>query len=133
MNTTTQMIQKGEISGTEGPVDANGNDTRASVASKTAQGVVSPRLSIPWRLRGEMGNLTPGTEVVYAQFEDGTGIILDRLDGEWTPHIPGDVTMADGDVILEEGDLQTKKAASYNEHTHRYESPEGEASTGGPE
>ena len=30
-----------------------------------------------------MGNLTEGTEVVYTLFEDQTGVILSRMDGNW--------------------------------------------------
>ena len=83
MNSNNQMIQKGKISSVEGKADRNGDKTTARVLPSTADSMVTRPLTIPWYLRGEMGNLTPGTEVAYAMFEDGTGIILSRMDGEW--------------------------------------------------
>ena len=82
MNSNNQMIQKGKISSVEGKADRNGDKTTARVLPSTADSMVTRPLTIPWYLRGEMGNLTPGTEVAYAMFEDGTGIILSRMDGE---------------------------------------------------
>ena len=75
MNSNNQMIQKGKISSVEGKADRNGDKTTARVLPSTADSMVTRPLTIPWYLRGEMGNLTPGTEVAYAMFEDGTGII----------------------------------------------------------
>ena len=81
-NSNTQMIQKGKISTVEGPTDRHGYKTTARVIPCTADGVVTRPLTIPWWLRGKLGNLKPDTEVAYAMFEDGTGIILSRMDGE---------------------------------------------------
>ena len=80
---TAQSIQKGIISALSETVDINHNPTAARVIQNTATGVVTQPLLIPWRLRGSMGDLRPGVEVVYAVFADGTGIILDRLDDEY--------------------------------------------------
>ena len=64
--------------------------------------MVTRPLTIPWYLRGEMGNLTPGTEVAYAMFEDGTGIILSRMDGEWDGIVPGDITVKKGALTMQD-------------------------------
>ncbi len=66
MNSNNQMIQKGKISSVEGKADRNGDKTTARVLPSTADSMVTRPLTIPWYLRGEMGNLTPGTEVAYA-------------------------------------------------------------------
>lgn len=80
-NSNTQMIQKGKISSIEGEPDRNGDKTTARVLPSTADSLVTRPLTIPWYLRGDMGNLSPGVEVAYAMFEDGTGLILSRMDG----------------------------------------------------
>jgi hypothetical protein len=43
---------------------------------------VSTPIVVPWSLRGTRGNLEVGTEVIYSVFEDNTGILLSRSDGE---------------------------------------------------
>ena len=75
-------IQKGKISTIEGPADVNGNNTRARVIPEQADGVVTMPLVIASQLRGDAGNLSKGTDVVFAVFPDQTGIILCRADGE---------------------------------------------------
>ena len=77
------MIEKGIILTIEGEVDRNKNLTKARVQSTTAKGTATLPLTIPWYLRGSMGMLTKGTEVVYALFNDATGVILARMDGNW--------------------------------------------------
>lgn len=77
------MIEKGIILTIEGEVDRNKNLTKARVQSTTAEGTATLPLTIPWYLRGSMGMLTKGTEVVYALFNDATGVILARMDGNW--------------------------------------------------
>lgn len=105
MNSNTQMIQKGTISSVEGDVDRNDDKTKARLLPCTADGVVTRPLTIPWWLRGRMGRLKPGDEVAYVKFEDGTGIILARMDGDWDGTVPGDVTIIKGSVEVTEGDL----------------------------
>ena len=117
MNSNNQMIQKGKISTVEGAADRNGDKTTARVLPCTADGMVTRPLTIPWYLRGEMGNLTPGTEVAYAMFEDGTGIILSRMDGEWDGTVPGSVKVEKGDVTVPDGDV-TASGISLKTHTH---------------
>ena len=117
MNSNNQMIQKGKISTVEGAADRNGDKTTARVLPCTADGMVTRPLTIPWWLRGKMGNLTPGTEVAYAMFEDGTGIILSRMDGEWDGTVPGSVKVEKGDVTVPDGDV-TASGISLKTHTH---------------
>ena len=105
MNSNTQMIQKGTISSVEGDPDRNDDKTKARVLPCTAGGVVTRPLTIPWWLRGKMGNLKPGDEVAYVMFEDGTGVILTRMDGKWDGTVPGDITVIKGSVEVTEGDL----------------------------
>ena len=117
MNSNNQMIQKGKISSVEGKADRNGDKTTARVLPSTADSMVTRPLTIPWYLRGEMGNLNPGTEVAYAMFEDGTGIILSRMDGEWDGTVPGSVKVEKGDVTVPDGDV-TASGISLKTHTH---------------
>lgn len=117
MNSNNQMIQKGKISTVEGAADRNGDKTTARVLPCTADGMVTRPLTIPWWLRGKMGNLKPGDEVAYAMFEDGTGIILSRMDGEWDGTVPGSVKVEKGDVTVPDGDV-TAFGISLKTHTH---------------
>ena len=123
-NSNTQMIQKGKISSVEGTPDRNGDKTTARVLPNTADSMVTRPLTIPWYLRGEMGNLSVGTEVAYAMFEDGTGIILSRMDGEWSCTVPGDVTIKKGTLTVQDKGVSVPSAdveaggISLNSHTH---------------
>lgn len=117
MNSNNQMIQKGKISTVEGAADRNGDKTAARVLPCTADGMVTRPLTIPWWLRGKMGNLKPGDEVAYAMFEDGTGIVLSRMDGEWDGTVPGSVKVEKGDVTVPDGDV-TASGISLKTHTH---------------
>ena len=117
MNSNNQMIKKGKISTVEGAADRNGDKTTARVLPCTADGMVTRPLTIPWWLRGKMGNLKPGDEVAYAMFEDGTGIILSRMDGEWDGTVPGSVKVEKGDVTVPDGDV-TASGISLKTHTH---------------
>lgn len=117
MNSNNQMIQKGKISTVEGAADRNGDKTTARVLPCTADGMVTRPLTIPWWLRGKMGNLKPGDEVAYAMFEDGTGIILSRMDGEWDGTVPGSIKVEKGDVTVPDGDV-TASGISLKTHTH---------------
>lgn len=90
-------ICKGKISTIEAsPVDESGHSTHARVFSLTGGSVTRP-LVIPWWLRGSMGNLKTGDEVVYVLFEDMTGYILGRFDGHFQTFIPYD-PIVDGNV-----------------------------------
>ena len=76
-------IQKGKISTIEGPADGNGCSTMARVIPEQSDGVITKPLVISSQLRGDAGRLTKGTEVVFVVFQDQSGIILCRADGEW--------------------------------------------------
>ena len=117
MNSNNQVSQTGKISTVEGAADRNGDKTTARVLPCTADGMVTRPLTIPWWLRGKMGNLKPGDEVAYAMFEDGTGIILSRMDGEWDGTVPGSVKVEKGDVTVPDGDV-TASGISLKTHTH---------------
>lgn len=93
-------IQKGKISTIEAsPVDKRQHPRTARVLSLTGGSVTMP-LIIPWYLRGEMGNLKSGDLVVYALFEDMTGWIIGRFDGDFQDIIPYDPTII-GDTIFQ--------------------------------
>ena len=70
--------------------------------------VVTPRLVVPFFL---FDCLAVGMPVVYASFEDNTGVVLARMDGEWNHKV------WDG-VNIVTGDLQTHAVPSYHNHTH---------------
>ena len=80
------------------PKDWYGHPTKAQINPCTNSGAVTPALTIPWYLRGKIGNLKVGDEVAYSLFDDGTGVIIDRLDGEWTGVIDYH-TETTGDVV----------------------------------
>lgn len=82
--------------------------TIASISGNTARVVPSDAgakptamITIPWHLRGASGNLKKGTAVVYVEFDDATGLLLGRADGDWGEYIPslsaGSIS-ASGDV-----------------------------------
>ncbi len=114
-------IQKGKISSIEAsPLDNNGLATKAKVFSLTGGSVTMP-LTIPWYLRGTMGNLAADVEVVFALFEDKTGYILGRADGEFQGHMPYDTTFDKGVAVTKNVNAADFVSATYgstNEHTH---------------
>ena len=87
------LIGKGRATAIYGPKDRCGDDTLATVEPYEHPDEVTPRLVIPWFYRGPTGNIKPGDEVVFILFEDHTGIILDRMDGNWTGKLSGDVEL----------------------------------------
>ena len=114
-------ILKGKISTIESqPVDSNELATTAKVISLIGGSVTMP-LIIPWYLRGDMGKLQPGTEVVYVEFEDKTGYILGRFDGDFQGTVPYDITV-DGSITATDDvnapDFVSDSCGSYNEHKH---------------
>lgn len=94
--------------------DANGNNSKASVQSTTAYGTSTMPLTIPWYLRGSMGNLTKGTEVVYAVFDDATGVILSRMDGNWGGKMDdaGDIVVGNVTALTVDADEVTAHEVS---------------------
>ena len=125
-------IQKGKISTIETePVDEWNHPTTARVFALTGGSVTRP-LIIPWWLRGSMGNLKPGDEVVYIIFEDMTGWILGRFDGNFQHYVPYDVILdgfvkvtnyADVTNNVSGADFISAEYGSTNNHTHKYVKP----------
>lgn len=125
-------IEKGIILTIEGEADRNKNPTKARVQSKAADGTTTLPLTIPWYLRGSMGMLEKGTEVVYALFDDATGVILSRMDGDWngkmeetqltldlmgtTATVQGSIDVSEG-ITGENSTINTIKATTINVDT----------------
>ncbi len=95
------QIDKGVILSLSKP-DRNGNYSQASVQSTAANGTSTMPLTIPWWLRGHMAELSKGTEVVYAVFDDATGIVLSRMDGDWDGVMDDAGLITVGDIISDD-------------------------------
>lgn len=95
------QINKGKIA------SISGNTAR--VVPSDASAKPTAKITIPWHLRGGTGNLKKGTEVVYVEFDDATGLLLGRADGEWGAYLP---SLSAGDVSAGGVSLKT--------HTHTY-------------
>lgn len=67
------MVQKGKITAV---LDGG---KAVTVTPYTGSTVTTP-IAVPFFLEGV---LPIGTPVVYVVFEDNTGIVLSRMDGEW--------------------------------------------------
>lgn len=114
MNHTKQTVGKGRVSAL--------HDGGKTVEIKPHTGeVVTARLVVPFFL---FESLTVGMEVVYATFDDNTGVVLARMDGEWNHDLKGAVKI---EQQVEAQDFQTDVAA-FNAHIHT--APDG--STSGP-
>lgn len=74
------QINKGTIG------SISGNTARVVPADASAR--PTAKITIPWHLRGDSGKLKKGTEVVYVEFDDSTGLLLGRADGEWGEYLP---------------------------------------------
>lgn len=68
------LINKGMIA------SISGNTARVVPADENTRPTAT--ITIPRHLRGDIGNLQKGTEVVYVEFDDFTGLLLGRMDGE---------------------------------------------------
>jgi hypothetical protein len=113
-------MQKGKIS-SFGATDENGLYKEAKVLPNTESGMPTRFLTIPWYLRGSMGNLEINTEVVFETFADLTGFIVGRFDGEWTGVIPYELLTEKGLTVTNNvtcADLTTSAVASQNSHVH---------------
>lgn len=113
-------MQKGKIS-SFGKTDANGLYREAKVLPSTKSSMPTRFLTIPWYLRGKMGNLDINTEVVFETFADLTGYIVGRFDGEWTGVIPYELMTEKGLTVTDNvtcADLATSAVASQNGHVH---------------
>ena len=74
------VIEKGTITNIDG--------NKARVSPCDASGRVSAQIIIPWHLRSSSGNLEKGTEVIFVLFDDQSGQLLGRMDGEWGVWLP---------------------------------------------
>ena len=92
------QINKGKIANISGNI--------ARVLPCDASTRPTAKITIPWHLRGESGNLKKGTEVVYVEFDDATGLLLGRADGEWGAYLP---TLSTDDVKAGGVSLKTHK------------------------
>ncbi len=86
-------VQKGIILTLEGENDQNGNPTKARVQAASSEGTSTLPITIPWYLRGKMGNLEKGSEIAFIVFDDYTGIIISRMDGNWDGTIEDNITV----------------------------------------
>ncbi len=71
------MVHKGKVSTV---LDGG----RAVTVTPYAGGMVTAPITVPVFL---VGVLPTGTPVAYVVFDDGTGIVLSRMDGEWNEKI----------------------------------------------
>lgn len=113
-------VFKARISTLEGS-DRNGDPDRARVLPLVGDGVVTRPYAILWSVRGGMAPLAVGDVVVCARFEDGTGIVLCRADGEWSGFVPGPVEVEGqltGDVGATFSQDVTAGGISLRSHTH---------------
>lgn len=67
------MVHKGKVS-----TVLNGG--KSVTATPYAGGTVTAPLTVPFFL---IGALPVGTPIAYVVFEDNTGIVLSRMDGDW--------------------------------------------------
>lgn len=107
------MIEKGYVSA----ILEEGK--KVTVVPAFSSDVVSHELVVPFFLQN---CLAVKTEVIYCWFQDDTGMVLARMDGDWSHKI------FDG-VEIVSGDLVTPSVPSYNGHTHTC--PDG--TTSGPQ
>lgn len=71
------MIQKGKVSAV---LDGG----RSVTITPYAGGTVTTPVTVPAFL---VGFVPVGTPVAFVVFEDNTGIVLSRMDGQWNPNI----------------------------------------------
>ena len=92
------QINKGKI--------ASISDNTARVVPLDASARPTAKITIPWHLRGDTGQLKKGTAVVYVEFEDSTGLLLGRAAGEWGAVLP---TLKTNDVTAGNISLKNHK------------------------
>jgi len=116
------QIEKGSIA------SINGNMAKIL----TPAGIVTVDIVIPWHLRGAAGNLSKGVDVVYVVFEDRTGLIIGRTDGDWNYTLVQSLSVSGS--IDATGEV-TGNGVKLSEHTHPYSwgDDAGSGSTGEPE
>jgi len=126
-------IDKGKIT------SIDGNSVRVVPCNES--GLVSARVVVPWHLRDSSGNLAKGTEVIYVIFDDQTGILLGRADGNWGSYLPGltiggtlnaaGVT-AKNSITAGSIAATTVKAGDVSLGSHKHSVTDGATETGSP-
>lgn len=82
------MIQKGKVSTV---LDGG----RSVTATPYSGGAVTSSLAVPTELTGMLSVNTP---IIYITFEDGTGLVISRVDGK--SNSGSIVAYSDGDAIV---------------------------------
>ena len=100
------MVDKGKIS------SLRNNGKIAEVIPSTAEAAVTCQLVVSELIQK---HIDVGDEVVYATFEDNTGIVLAKMDGTWSHKVDGKIEITDN-VIAK--DIQTSAVQSLNGHKH---------------
>ena len=106
-------INKGKIN------SLNGKTARVSPLNAPSL-ASSQNVVIPWHLRDMSGLLEKGTEIVYVVFEDASGVILGRADGEWgkwLPNLAVGENVITADEIIAGSDVITN-GISLKSHRH---------------
>ena len=121
------QINKGTIAS----IDDKNNTARVKPCDEGSK--PTTKITIPWHLRGDTGLLKKGTEVIYVEFADSTGLILGRADGDWGEFLPELTT--DKSIVNEkleaanvevDNDVKSNMAAaavSLNTHVHNCTAP----------
>lgn len=107
---------------TKGTISALYESGKKAAIKPYSGEVVTPELVVPFFL---FDCLEVGMPVVYASFEDGTGIVLARMDGEWNHKLKDGVEITTGNVVVSAGDVS---AGSVSLKNHKHNGSEGETS-----
>jgi len=102
------MVDKGVISALKE------GGSKAEVIPATSKSSVTTLLAVSEML---IDFLEVGDEVVYAMFDDNTGLVFAKLDGTWSHKVKGKIEVTEK-VIAD--DVQTSSVTSLNGHKHNY-------------
>lgn len=103
------QINKGTIASIDG--------NTARILPSDAGAKPTAKIMIPWHLRGNTGNLKKGMTVVYAEFDDATGLVLGRADGEWGAYLPHLTTEIITGTMTDAGSMATSMLAPVEKQT----------------
>ncbi len=99
------QINKGLVS----TIQDGGKSITAVISN--APGAVSCTLTVPFFL---LECLEVGMPIAFVEFEDCTGLVLARMDGEWNHDLKGEVRV---ELEVTASDFVADTAA-FNSHTH---------------
>lgn len=97
-------IKKGLVSTLPGKYEA-------TAAICNHPGAVSCTLTVPFYL---VGCLKVGMPIAFVEFDDCTGLVLARMDGDWNHDLEGSVNVQEN---VTTSDMITP-TAGFNAHTH---------------